>query len=311
MPAECLAPWDPVAACLPPHVTFGPEDVDTLDEFRVVGSAVVCERALECSDFLAALYCHPGFARLQATRAGHLDVPYDPRLGYEALRALSTVPCELEWEAAELCRAISEGPLGDTCDDVADCGTYFIGLECRDGICTLPDLGDPCTDACAPPLRCAGGACRTPSAPGEWCRSALTCPAELDCLDGVCARNDEEEGAIGDCCEYYVVSTGGWWSSDTYLPSCRMGACVDHRCQPARGIGCSCSFDEDCPADVSRCVDGLCTLRPMRNDPCSDPRLPCYASTCHAGVCEPGIAGDPCWVASDCALGVCSTRLCR
>lgn len=306
--SACDGAPEPTPTCGPSPVDPRLAVFDTLDQFRSVAAALVCERAIECDGqgpfwSFGQAYCHPGFARFEAERTGHLLRPFDLRLARTAFDALANAPsCDLAFEAAEVCRAISEGPLGDRCLGPTDCDALTVSFECRDGVCVLPVAGEPCVTTCEPPFRCVADTCVMPAGPGAGCGSSDECRSDLVCADGLCDHtplgapcNAETCGpglvcwgtceiapAYGSCCHY--TRTDGWLGSYV-LSNCGVGTCVAHRCVPRPTIGCSCDIDDNCPWDVSECVAGVCTARPMAGEPCSPTGATCFGSVCTDGVC--------------------------
>jgi hypothetical protein len=247
-------------------------------QFRAVASALVCERALRCGWLLAQSYCHPGFARLQA---GSADRPIDARLARACVTALDEAPsCAAALAAAHVCLLVSEGSIGATCEPGVCPAPDYV---CREGACALPGAGEMCTGTCEPPLVCIDRRCWEPPALGAACVGATECGPWLSCIEGACAP-DPVAGA-GDCC-----------TSEIPCP----GVCDGGRCAPTAPIGCGCVGDAGCPWDVSRCVEGICSLRPMLGDACTTTGPPCFGSACHDGACVLGREGDGCGGDRDC-----------
>lgn len=338
LPDECRAAL-PEDSCGPPHPEVDVAHIDTLDDFRTIASALVCERAIACTNARPSLwelgeaYCHPGFARLAALRAGHLDAPFDRRLARAAVEAwMATESCEISFELAQVLRAISEGPVGDPCTGRSECNgaaLYPLRLECRGGVCGLPMAGETCSEGCEPGLQCMAGVCEVPAARGEPCEFSSSCRAELVCVEGFCdflplgatcsedtcgtgrlcgAVACEEAVVVGACCEYVTTRMG--WSAPTSTPYCDVGECIGHRCTLPRAIGCACAPDgAPCPSDVSVCLAGTCVARPMVGEPCDEAGAACYGSICREGTCARGSTGDPCDYDDDCESGDCRSTM--
>ena len=153
--------------------------------------------------------------------------------------------------------------------------------------CTCAEDAD-----CAAGLRCAEGACR-PTVEGDRC-DHYPCAAPLVCgPSGTCIRGPMP----GDSCA---------------TDACSVGRCnADQVCVAAHHPGCDCASDDDCPYDVSRCVAGVCTLRPMLGEACDASGAPCFGSICDGGSCRLiGQGEGPCAYDSDCQSGLtCSATL--
>ncbi len=326
--AACSPPTFSARACDAP-TSVDPETISDRDAFLVAASAILCDRVLGVPPSppaptgpSATAFCLPGFAPLYLQQAIPVGTTYDVQAGRACLRALVAAPGpESALTTWENCLRVVEGAIGRPCGDTAPPGTYcWFGSTCIDGTCQFTPTHEACTPTdpgtCQPSDYCSGVGCRpipnvgTPCEPVSWCGdfvciggscarggalgarcdASSPCDPSLVCNTGACAV---QPGAAGDCC-----------GADA---DCTSGACDDGRCASVGHFGCACRVDGQCPAEVSRCIDGTCTPRPLLGEPCTADGASCLGATCDvaSGRCA---LGPTCEADADCAAGrVCAT----
>lgn len=258
-----------------------PSAVVDLATFRAQASAAVCDWSLVCGwGGDADPFCQPAFA----SRFGALGA-FDLALARTCVAQLaSAVDCGGALRVAIDCYTLNRGAgpsnfagEGVPCGPCVGFGCCSFDLACVDVCTRTVGLGGVC-DArrpCSGGASCIAGVCSFPPGAhfGESCSSTQPCAHGLTCR--VCLGGPNQCVAVADA--------------------------------PARHhVGCACTTDADCPADVAVCAGGTCTLRPVLGEACSASGPPCLFSRCDAtGTCARLDTGEgPCGAATDCASGL-------
>ncbi len=194
----------------------------------------------------------------------------------DAVRQSGTAPFDVR--AARTC--VEQLLAAPDCYDALDVAIQCHTIHDRTGT-GFSSQGDPCTGACSFDLVCVNATCATPGPVGASCDAAHPCFGLVDCIDGRCIEGSG------------VACLGSFGT---------IGPMLEHH------VGCTCRHDEECPIDIARCYQGVCTLRPFAGDPCVASGPPCYGAQCVAGRCELFADGQGrCRYDTDCVAGLICT----
>lgn len=243
--------------------------------FRAQASAAVCDWSLRCGwGVFGDSFCHPAFAALDAAQVE----------AREPFVLASARTCVSQLAAASDCYVASE--------IAVDC--YFLNAGLPLAAPGATAVGDGCSTACAFGLACFAGRCFVGAAPGAPCSASIPCQPGLTCRAGRCDLAGLSEDCFATECAPELECRGAPGSGISFwpLPEQPPFRCVRPPCDraPARAlphhIGCACTTDAECPAEVAGCIAGVCTLRPAAGDACGLGRLTCLGSTCTDHVCH-------------------------
>jgi hypothetical protein len=162
----------------------------TLKEGALCRSNLECEEGLRCRGLSAVI---PGHCAAPQAKGGLCNVAVDSLASFTGQDDFEGHHPECTGSCARR-RCQDAVAVGAPCTASFECGPnhHCAAQKCVAG--PLPLAGQPCTDACAPSVRCLKGTCVTPKGGGEACESDAECRGRCDRGDGGKAGQ-----CAGDC----------------------------------------------------------------------------------------------------------------